>query len=498
MSLSAQRAAYRAVLRLSRAADKRPELLVPLLGDPPSKSTARPVKGSAAKPAAPEHPLAADALSRACGGTLEYAHPRGLAAAAMRSHRRMVDLLGLDYLSDASEIIKRLRSARDVTEAVDVAAKAAPGKPKASQRQPKKATKSTWDEPGTATGDLPGFWDDGSDKPGCPLEASDPYEGDSTIWQHMSPIRFPEMEPSAPSEPCIRRFRATSQLEGLYHVPAWLSSPPQVGDFLLTHPLACRHQPTLDRVIVLVADVDESLGYVRGLVLGVPYGSSLKDTAYGRRTTREERNRLLELQELLDAPLLWGGDLRQRSEADSVTWLHTLGDQVSGAVEVAPSLWSGGCTSSLLQAVRSWNCSGRPGGLAAVQPIVGHLGWSKSQLDSELKSGHWIRIRLEDNARDAAWQLCMVRPQLGTSAAAAPRKSLERRAGEPAIGYRAALEAAGLHALASFPRGPNADTQIRKLVQPSFGLVGLAPQPTSRSAVAFTGKSSFLPRELRE
>lgn len=383
-------------------------------------------------------------------------------------------------------LISRITDAQNVAESVSKASNE--GEAEAQKSRPgtvrmQEARKVYhWSLPGKSTGDLPGFWRED-------VEVSPPDE--VTLWQHMRPIRFPaDFTTLGKAEEETRLHSYTSYLDsydrgtalpGIEHIEAGDTEAAKVGDILLTHPLACWRQPSLDRVLVLVDSVDTSMDYVRGTVLGVPSGLSLREESNGRRVNAKDRDALLPLGALLDSPLFWGGDLRDRGLCASLTWLHTFGDAAIGANEIAPSVWSGGDLSMIAKFAQTSRGH-------RIQPIQGYLGWSSARLASELQSGLWIRVRC--NTPEAAVALCLP-PRDLTGKESFTDSPMKRQIGSPAIGWKAALQAVGLHGLVDFPRGKISDPLLERLLglkkNDSLYLVGLEPKPVhGRRQSAYT------------
>lgn len=472
---AAERALCRQVLRLCRAADRRPQWLVPLFSRPAAEAAA------AAPPVG--RPFAEQALAEMARGSTDFAHPGGAAAAAARKHRRLLLALGFDYCGDAEEILRRVRRAQQVAEAV-LAARQRPPEPQLKaagggrdwveeQRQLAQGVLSTqdtgsWSTPGRRTGDLQwsetNFWDASGSTDSSPLEASDPYEGDHAWW-HLVPLRFPEASGGAAAAgkdaSALEIYTAYMQensysyeLHDLTHVGAAVSDKVRVGDLLLTHPLACRRQPNLDRVVVLIDAVDAVSQHVRGVTLGVPHGSTLGDFASGRRISAKDREALSQFESLFDVPLWWGGTLREEGLLGSLSWLHDFGSAVHGARRVTKSLWIGGDLRYLAQAASMCEDVRR------VQPVQGYIGWTADRLAAELRRGVWVRLRAHDSS-GAVRSLA-----LGDSGSSAPsllgKQIPARPPGCAALGWSAALRAAGLSGLADFPRGGAADKYLKE------------------------------------
>lgn len=81
------------------------------------------------------------------------------------------------------------------------------------------------------------------------------------------------------------------------------------------------------------------------------------------------------------APLYVGGPVQM----DTLHYLHSLGDELPGSVEVAPGLYWGGDFDTLKELV----------GAGLVQPeqfkfFLGYSGWSPGQLAEEMEDNSWI------------------------------------------------------------------------------------------------------------
>eukprot|EP00933_Yihiella_yeosuensis_P054768 TRINITY_DN5331_c2_g1_i2.p1 TRINITY_DN5331_c2_g1~~TRINITY_DN5331_c2_g1_i2.p1 ORF type:complete len:181 (-),score=37.34 TRINITY_DN5331_c2_g1_i2:335-826(-) len=139
---------------------------------------------------------------------------------------------------------------------------------------------------------------------------------------------------------------------------------------------------------------------------------------------------------------------------DGLRWIHTLGDRVEDAREVAPSVWMGG----KVVAATSSSTTEDPAWLKfQIRPILGYCGWAREQLELELERGVWIRCRAD--SPETARAICMrdADELLGIG-------GLHRREKT----WRAALKAAGCPGLANFPRGPKADVSLQRLVHAHY------------------------------
>ncbi|CAE8691323.1 unnamed protein product [Polarella glacialis] len=398
------KAALRPLLRTCRQADKCPVQMVPLLGRPARQYC--PVQHQTALLPAARFPFVEDAIWEANGGATEYSHPRpdGLPAAALsvRRHCRRAMALGLAYAPEARELMQRFGEAQHAFEVAD-------------------ASEMSFGEVEMALADV-------SERP-------------ASVGEHAPPQRqvFGEhMEINETSGLVLERIFASDP------------TPPAVGDILITHPISCVGQPGLDQSVILICEIDEVLGHVRGMAVNNPGRASVKEMLAASGEPSDELVLAGFDQALLDLQMGRGGDLSSGSLVEGLRWLHTLGDRVPGAVQVAPSMWLGGDFATL--ASQSEGIS-----LATVRPLMGYAGWSQAQLAMELERGVWVRARA--TTPDAAIFFCMSDWQSSEAFARDPA---------PSLLWRAALQAAGCSCLAAFPRGPQADAGLKKLLENQY------------------------------
>lgn len=261
------------------------------------------------------------------------------------------------------------------------------------------------------------------------------------------------------------------------------TTPAQVGDFLIAHPLACIFQPALDQAVILVDHVDEQAATVRGTVLNMPSHASVQElvAAWPDNDPHDLWETTEDLQPILHALLWRGGDLSGgKGPKEDVRWLHIFDDgAVPGAREVAPDVWLGGDVPLLAAQVvkaRKACCADTSfehfDTAWVARPIIGHCAWSRSQLALELERGVWVRARA--TSVEAAHGLCFPEspPPTKKSENGQVPSDLHKRLSNDqtfrAAHWRSALRAVGAHVLAAFPRGPGADVKLKALLNSHF------------------------------
>lgn len=335
-AMRAERAAYRALLRLCRAADRQPAWLVGLLGLPPRRYDPR--QGRVVRMRTGSSSFLEDTIAAAAGGSTEFAHPvppaeagsTGAAARAVRQHFCRARALGLAYVPEARQLARRFEAARRLADEVGAPSMAAAGA-------------------GTA---------------GSAGAASSAASSATSSAATEAPRLV------------LRRFAPCS------------SCSPAAGDLLLTHPLSCLFSSVFDQAVLLLHEVDAT-GAVNGLVLNKPTGATLGQMLE-RWQVRADRQWVdsLDLGPLLQGRLYRGGPVIQGgSLQQSLRWLHVHGQGVRGAREVAPSVWLGGDLEEV--AARA----GRDPMALRVRFFVGFAGWAPVQLRTELETGVWVRAR---------------------------------------------------------------------------------------------------------
>eukprot|EP00927_Polykrikos_kofoidii_P066715 TRINITY_DN62271_c0_g1_i1.p1 TRINITY_DN62271_c0_g1~~TRINITY_DN62271_c0_g1_i1.p1 ORF type:complete len:417 (-),score=34.70 TRINITY_DN62271_c0_g1_i1:138-1388(-) len=339
-AMRGERVAYRTLLRVARKVDRNPLHLVTLLGSPPMVfdfESNHVVRQSVANCPCVEH-----AIWEACGNSIEFAHPVGRAAAAVRKHRLLVDGVGADYMAGARELLERINGA------IRLASKVF-----SSSEQHSQATIA-----GTS---------------------------DTTVKLEDEPRNLRDV------------LQGSVDAQSTRLAPDDVSLP-SFGQFLIAHPMSVIAQPSLDQGVILLSEVDTEVGHVKGVALNMSARCTLRSMfrALSCRGADGSVDAVIDadlelkavLEPLLDAPALLGGALMADSLSKSLTWLHTLGRSVPGAKEVAPSVWLGGDVRVMATMVASGAAS-----LENIRPVIGYSGWSLQQLSLELKRGIWVRAR---------------------------------------------------------------------------------------------------------
>ena len=132
-----------------------------------------------------------------------------------------------------------------------------------------------------------------------------------------------------------------------------LLSEPFMGDFYF------------GRSVVLLTEHNDEGSF--GLILNKPADTTFKQ--------------LIKDSPDFDSPIFYGGPV----ETDSLFYVHTLGTEIEGAVQITKKLWWGGDFDMIRGKME----------LNLIQPsqvrfFMGYSGWGMNQLDSELKRNSWV------------------------------------------------------------------------------------------------------------
>lgn len=141
---------------------------------------------------------------------------------------------------------------------------------------------------------------------------------------------------------------------------------PSKGRILISEPFMGDYY--FGRSVVLLAEHNEEGSF--GIILNKPVTATF--------------NEVLKDFPEFDAPMYLGGPV----ETDSLFYIHTIGDNLEGAVEIVDGLYWGGDIEVLKEMIL----------IKAVQPtdirfFVGYSGWGVNQLESELKRNSWVITR---------------------------------------------------------------------------------------------------------
>lgn len=132
-----------------------------------------------------------------------------------------------------------------------------------------------------------------------------------------------------------------------------LLSEPFMGDFFF------------GRSVVLLTEHNEEGSF--GLIMNKP-----AETTF---------NKLIKDSPDFNSPIFYGGPV----ETDSLFYVHNLGNEIEGAIQVTKNLWWGG----------DFNIIRAKMELKIIQPhqirfFMGYSGWGVKQLDSEIKRNSWV------------------------------------------------------------------------------------------------------------
>ncbi len=143
------------------------------------------------------------------------------------------------------------------------------------------------------------------------------------------------------------------------------------GQLLLSEPFM--FDDNFRRTVVLICSHDEENGTV-GLVLNKLTGLQLNDVLDDFPT--------------LKAPVFLGGPVG----ADTVQFIHSIGDEIEGSIQLSEHLYWGGNFEQL----RSLIASGRATA-DNVHFYLGYSGWSPGQLLQEMQESTWIVANATSN-----------------------------------------------------------------------------------------------------
>jgi len=347
MSLNwAERASFRTLLRLCRAADEEPTQIVTLFGRPPRlyhPEQQKPIHAPAGK-----WPFVDDAVWESCGGSTEYAHPTGSAASAARRMCRRSKLLGSSVLEEMRMLGQRLVAAR--MESVKLrAVPSSMGPIRSSERHSRPQVHAL--EPSRLVR--------------LPANSRESLQvGDFLITHPLSGFFQPVLDKAVVL--ILRVDTDSDTVQGLV-----LN---KCGTDNLSH-------------LLQTVSVNSSSGTILG-----PDWPRIQWGTFGLEALRP-----------LWACLVYeGGPIVHESLDDSMLWLHTHGLLVPDAREVVSSVYFGG---DFGIAAALADSKARHGQAVGLRLFRGFTAWSMTQLSTELERGVWIRARAA--CPSAAYELCL-------------------------------------------------------------------------------------------
>ncbi|MBD5289436.1 MAG: YqgE/AlgH family protein [Bacteroides sp.] len=141
-------------------------------------------------------------------------------------------------------------------------------------------------------------------------------------------------------------------------------SAPGKGRLLIAQPLMT--DPNFSRSAILLLEGNKKSGYI-GLVLNHRSRLTMADIIKG-------------CPEDARFPVYVGGPVEQ----ERLFMIHTLGDQIKDAVEIANGIYCGGDLEEISEYIRS-----NEGDPTKIRFFLGYSGWSAGQLESEIMQRSW-------------------------------------------------------------------------------------------------------------
>ncbi len=138
---------------------------------------------------------------------------------------------------------------------------------------------------------------------------------------------------------------------------------PSKGRILISEPFL--YDYFFKRSVILLADHNEegSFGVIVNKPVSAPFNEVVRDFPD------------------FDAKVFLGGPV----QGDSLFFLHTLGEQIEGSIEVIDGLFWGGDIDNVRELI-SMNILSRD----EIRFFIGYSGWAAHQLDNELKRNSWV------------------------------------------------------------------------------------------------------------
>ncbi|MBN8707393.1 MAG: YqgE/AlgH family protein [Bacteroidetes bacterium] len=138
---------------------------------------------------------------------------------------------------------------------------------------------------------------------------------------------------------------------------------PEKGTLLLAEPML--QDPNFKRTVILLCEHSETGSF--GLVLNKELPLLL--------------NEVLPENDLPELPLFLGGPV----QPDTLHVLHSAGEKITGAIEVAEGVWWGGEFEDIKTKLSLGLCN-----TTDFRFFLGYSGWAEEQLQDELDRGGWI------------------------------------------------------------------------------------------------------------
>eukprot|EP00929_Paragymnodinium_shiwhaense_P067078 TRINITY_DN33754_c0_g1_i1.p1 TRINITY_DN33754_c0_g1~~TRINITY_DN33754_c0_g1_i1.p1 ORF type:complete len:482 (+),score=49.40 TRINITY_DN33754_c0_g1_i1:81-1526(+) len=419
MAVATQTAALRALLRVSREADRHPAGLVGLLGHPTrvydhnSRRTLRTERNDRLA-------FVDDAIREAAGGSTEYSHPcpdAANATAAVRRHYRRARDIGMlsSYAAEARLLRDRFNASVSLAKRLDAGSKS--------------LAESDLCQSGGATGSgqkpfqrLP---------PGCQVDAA---AGDILLAHPLADMQ-------SIFDRCVLLLNDASDEDGrvtgvVVNKPTFATfaqmlerwkPQPQEDEWLDTKALGPLMEQKLYRggPIIATGSLRESLRWLHVYGEGLPGAQKV-------------------------APGLWmGGDLAEvarRFQADRA--ISGGGDRESDDAAAAPEKDRKDRAEAEGEGEVDKTAASQSPRLQedTVRLFIGYSAWAPRQLQTELQNGIWARARRVD-PREAS-----------------PLRALALSEKERMDAWSGALNDIGMYALATFPRGEAVDRRLRRYV----------------------------------
>jgi putative transcriptional regulator len=138
------------------------------------------------------------------------------------------------------------------------------------------------------------------------------------------------------------------------------------GDLLMSEPFL--PDPNFERSVIMLTEYNQvgSLGFV------INRQSDMVLDDFG------------EIFQNMDTPVYIGGPVEQ----NTLHFIHSAGDKISGATQVSPTFYWGGNIEETVRLVKIGVLKDHQ-----IRFFVGYSGWSKGQLDAELNAKTWIHLK---------------------------------------------------------------------------------------------------------